>query len=182
MADRPALFIDFDGVVNFTGPVARYRATPGALGDLRETVLAVGQFSFRIQWSAELVRELNQAKERSPFEWWWLTTWREHAVSQVDPALGTNSDGFVPWSDGVGANAPWANSASSRKYDALLETLREAPRPFVWVDDTATPAYDAGDFVDDLDVPHLVIAPSTDVGLLRPDVDAIVAFLRDARG
>ncbi len=175
-AHRPVLFIDFDGVLNFTGSVARYRETPGALGDVRETALSVGQFSFRIQWSAELVRELADLKERAPFDWLWLTTWREHAVAQVDPALGTPSDGYVPWSSGA-VSMPWADSASSRKYDALMETLSVNPRPFVWVDDTATPAYDAADFVGDLDVPHLVVAPSTDVGLLCPDVDAIAAFL-----
>ncbi len=182
----PVLFLDFDGVVNFLGTEAAYRREPGSLGYVRRATLAVGELEFRVQWSAELVRELNSVKRSSPFQWLWLSTWREHAVVGIDPALGTRSDGFVPWGmpddpSGDASAADRKGKRSTSKYGALLAEVRANPRPFVWVDDTATGAFNEFDFVGDLDVPHLVVAPRAEVGLLRWELEEIVAFLELGR-
>ena len=182
---KPALFLDFDGVINFSASAAAYQAETSALGYLKTTTLVCGDGAFNVRWSGELVRELNAMKRRTGFEWLWLSTWREWAVAEIDPALGTRSDGCLPWNTEVGKATTYGEIAevrSTRKYLALLAELLSHPRPFAWVDDDATGRWRDEDFVGDLDVPRLILAPRTAFGILRPDLDALTEFMERNKG
>jgi len=179
---RPVLFLDFDDVVNLFGSRTAHRKNRSALGYLRKVDMYVGGRFYSVNWSSELVRKLNAAKDKYGFEWLWLTTWVDNAPRYVDFHLGTRSDGFVDWDvdGGIALSASTAvveNVRSNRKYAALLDNLRANPRPFVWVDDSATAKYNPDDFVGDLDVPHLVVTPDARYGIDANDLSRVLEFL-----
>jgi len=182
---KPALFLDFDGVLNFSASAAAYGRETAALGYLETATLLCGDGAFSVRWSGELVRELNAMKRRTDFTWLWLSTWRMWAVVEIDPALGTRSDGFLQWDAEVGMATTYGEIAemrSTRKYQALLAELRSNPRPFAWVDDDATGKLREEDFVGDLDVPRLILAPRTEFGMLRPDLEQLAEFMEQNQG
>lgn len=176
---RPVLYMDFDGVVNFVGSRTRHTKVAG-LGYLRrngvwanktpdETWKAThsyGERYFNLNWSAELVRKLDELNA----DWLWLTSWKEDAPEFLDPMLGVKSAGALDWDYSKATNFNHA-----LKFVALLADQDANPRPFVWVDDEATVAFDADAFL--TPVPHLVVCPDDEVGLTADDLAAITEFV-----
>jgi hypothetical protein len=184
--NTPLLLSDFDGVFNISASKNSYVRRKDAFGYVRKNNLGYSRYgyTFPVMYSAEMVSKFNSAKNLYGFKWLWLSTWLDTTVTDVDRALLTRSDGYVDW-DADGGLPSGTDKATSdlvtliradRKYAALLATLRADPRPFVWIDDDATPSYDPKDFVGDLDVPHLVLATDPDYGMLKPDLDRMLAF------
>jgi hypothetical protein len=181
---QPILFLDFDGVINFSATVAAYQSELAGLGYVRHTTIPCNGTDWIVRWSAELVRSLNSLKRDTGFEWQWLTTWLGASVDLVDEALGTRSDGYLRWdpdSDLSAAHDPNA-VRNARKYQALVRKVRLRPAPFVWVDDAATPEFKPSDFTGELDVPYLLVAPAEDFGIVREHLAQIEEFMRTNSG
>jgi len=194
----PYLFIDFDGVVNFFSSKTAYRKRGDTFGYTKRIDIYDGESFYAVNWSSDLVKKLNALKEATGFTWLWHTTWLNKSVELVDPRLETNSDGFVDWDawgditkevGGGGWSAPRKvftvtddeldEIRDSRKYAALKAYVAANPAPFVWVDDSATRKYDPADFVGVLDVPHLVIRPSEDTGIVHWEYEKMVKFFTE---
>jgi hypothetical protein len=182
--NKPLVFSDFDGVFNTFVSRNKYNKHNDTFGHHRRGDVFDGRREYSVNWSAELVRKFNTAKDTYSFDVLWLSTWRSLLVTKVDKLIGTHSDGFIDWDADSGLPNRWSANVdaivsdirSTRKYAALLDTLRSNPRPFVWVDDEATVKYNPADFVGVLDVPHLVMATDENYGLLRSDLDTLTAF------
>lgn len=181
---QPTLFLDFDGVINFSASIAAYLREPAGLGYVRRTTISCNGNDWIVRWSAELVQSLNTLKRETGFEWQWLTTWLGASVDLVDEALGTHSDGYLRWdpdSDLSAANDPNA-VRNARKYQALVRKVRLRPAPFVWVDDVATSAFKPSDFTGELKVPYLLVAPDEQYGIVRQELEQIEEFMRAHSG
>ena len=166
------LFLDFDGVVNFDGSRSAFHRNPDALGYLRRNHIYSYMGGFDINYSAELVKKLNEMHSEFGFTWLWLSTWVDECVSLLDPKLGSNSDGFVAWNPHFGiTNANLTAERARRKYAAIKENYDG--EPFIWIDDEATVEFKASDFA----VPTLVIAPDAKFGLVASDLVKIKEFL-----
>lgn len=177
---RPVLYMDFDGVLNFFGSRTAHRKLSGGLGHLRRgDVWAAkaadgelkptefgGSHSFELNWSGELVRKLRALNT----DWLWLTSWKADAPKFLDPRLDVVSDGWLDWE--YSAASGWNHAL---KFNALLVDQDANPRPFVWLDDEATGAFDADAFL--TPVPHLVLRPSELVGLTMGDLLEVIDFV-----
>ena len=122
----------------------------------------------------------------------------DKSVSLVDSTLGTDSDGYILWDAWGGmvkevGSGGWSSPRQmftvtgeeldeirdSRKYATLKAQIAADPRPFVWGDDMLTRKYVAADFVGVLDVPHLVIRPSENTGLVHGEYAMIEKFFKE---
>jgi len=171
------LFLDFDGVVNFFSSRSAYSKNRDTLGYMRRTSLLSGGSLYDVQYSAELVKKLNDTHQELGFTWLWLTTWHKDAVAVVDKALGTQSDGFVDWSPHAGvrfgqSEAQTVAVRASNKLSVLKANYGD--EPFIWVDDDATDNFNPDDFP----VPHLVVKPDERYGITRTDWDKMAEFMR----
>jgi hypothetical protein len=171
------LFLDFDGVVNFSASRSAYTKNRDTLGYARRTALLSGGSLYNVQYSAELVKKLNDAHEEHKFNWLWLTTWHKDAVAVVDKHLGTESDGFVDWSPHAGVRLGQTEAQvvavrAANKLSVLKENY--GGEPFIWVDDDATDNFNPTDFP----VPHLVVKPDERYGITRTDWDKMTEFMR----
>lgn len=172
----PVLYLDFDGVLNAFASRNAFTRHKDTFGYHRRHTLN----GYKVMWSAELVKKMNDLKDAHPYDWAWLTTWTDLAMSMVNPALGTHGDRFVDWDpDFYDVTLPFdvVHERGVRKYAALKADLLLNPRPFVWVDDTATSEYVASDFTGVLDVPHLVVTPVDDFGITRTDFALMTDFM-----
>lgn len=175
---KPVLYLDFDGVVNFSASRSKYTKhsdTPHRLG--RASVF-VDKSWCDLNWSRELVYKLNSLKDDTGFNLLWLSTWLGHTAS-VEATLGLKSDGFLDWD--AESNLPLKLDElilerDNRKYDVLKINVANRGMPFVWVDDSATKLFNPKDF--NPLPPHLVLTPDEDYGLTRSDLSAIDTFMR----
>jgi hypothetical protein len=165
---KPVLYMDFDGVLNFFGSRSAYTKRSNAPGYLRRnSVYDIETNSwYGLNWSAELVRKLGELDA----DWLWLTSWREKAPALLDPALQVASVGSLDWdfSEATGWN-------HDLKWLALLADQDANPRPFVWVDDEATRAFDETALL--VKVPYLLVKPDPNFGMTRADLDNVREFL-----
>ena len=173
---RPLLLLDFDDVLNFDASRNAFRKFPDNAGHWRQRYLAPEGMGLRVRWSTGAVSELNRQRSAYGFEWQWLTSWRQYAVSHIDPALHTHSDGYVDWkeSDGQGYERGTADPNSAAKWAHVLRLNDEDPRPFVWVDDTAVTLFDPSMLRSD--VPHLIVQTDPMWGLTNSDLDRMDDF------
>jgi hypothetical protein len=161
---KPALFMDFDGVLNYEGSKSAYRNNPDTLGYLRTDTLWIPEGRYDIKWSGELVRKLN-ALDAS---WVWLTSWRDYASNILSDALGLTGTSMLWW-DFVPGQVDHRN-----KFPALVDSLSYNPRPFVWVDDEATKYFDKSMVPN---VPYLLVAPDPDYGMTKADLADVTDFV-----
>lgn len=169
------LFLDFDGVVNFDASRNAYRKNKDSFGYVRRDTIHSHKGDYRIDYAAELIKKLNDAKATYGFTWLWLTTWVYEAPSLLDPRMSARSDGYVPWFawDGIEnlSDDDLLIERANRKYEALK--IAHDGQPFIWIDDEATIVVNPEDF----DVPYLLIAPDPKYGMVKSDLDAMLAFL-----
>ena len=173
----PALYLDWDGVVNFFGSRSQYNKRAG-FGYLRRGSAvamlklngAVQPYSFSMNWSAELLRKLTAL----PVEVVFLSTWR-HQFPELLKATQWDLGGYriLDWEDGP------EGSEHAGKVDALLADQLADPRPFIWADDEAHSFLTEDHLASLSSVPHLLLSPSEDVGLTGDDYRSMVSFLAE---
>jgi hypothetical protein len=175
---KPVLFMDFDGVLNFFGSRNHYR-NHNKFGYLKRGSVNIstgdvaggwGSFSsyyhlYTINWSAELVRKLTAVN----VDWVWLTSWNKHTYKLDDLLEITIPTSTLDW-DSDSASKDHTHPA---KYVALKDYMKANPRPFIWVDDSATVHFNPDDF----DVPYLLVVPNEDLGLTPDDLAKITDFV-----
>ncbi len=180
------MFIDCDGVVNFDGSRSKHNKLNG-LGYLRRASIVIPSDSnygpthniYNLNWSAEMLRKLSSMNA----DWIWLTTWNDH-TDKLNIALDLNaSTSTLDWDISHGAittgGGGWSTSTVTLdsthpgKYLALRDFVNANPRPFVWLDDTATVYFNPDDFT----VPSLVLATDPDLGVTKDDLDKVSAFV-----
>lgn len=177
----PALYLDWDGVVNFFGSRTQYRKRSG-LSYMRRgsasplpEIRAYDSFSvpyhrgpFPMNWSAELLRKLAAL----PVEVVFLSTWR-HSFSELLKATQWDLENYrvLDWVDGP------RGSEHSGKVHALVADQLMFPRPFIWADDEAHAFYTDEHRAKLADTPQLLLAPDEKLGLTMADYEAMLVFL-----
>lgn len=176
----PVILMDFDGPINFFSSRSKYRKRGDVHGYLKRVSVNVDRGWFDINWSAELVKKLMDAKKSTGSTWLWHSSWNDYAHI-LNHHLGIDSDGVVDWDAWTDVNLRASDDVindirHARKYAAVVKLIHDNPRPFVWVDDTATVLFNPNDFAD-LNVPYLIVDPKEDVGITKFELNKITSFL-----
>lgn len=176
--NRPLLLLDFDGVLNFEATRSAYQHNPAVPGHWRQRYVHVEGVGYRVRWSWEAVRRLGLICQVYGVEWWWLSTWRDHGLSQINPNLKTTASAAVDWaqSDGQGFPGFREDPNGAAKLAAVERINDEEGRPFIWVDDEATRWFDPDRLR--TNVPHLVLKTDSLWGLTSHDLDSIEEFCK----
>ena len=165
------LYLDIDGVVNFFGSRTQHRKHSGLSYQRRGAAVAyhpqLGNHPFEMNWSAELLKTLS---ELEGLEIALLSTWNDSSPA-LFRTLGWSTDRVL-----APVRRPGTLSEEN-KFDELVKDQELNPRPFIWVDDTATVLASRLE----LEVARLVITPNDDLGLTRFELDSIVKFVEDLR-
>lgn len=180
----PVLYLDLDGVVNFTGSRTQYAKHSGFGHMRRGSVLDPSKPSYdaftrrnnllNLNWSAELLRKLAQL----PVELVILSTWRHDfdtfkRVTQWDDLTEYR---VLDWADGP------RGSEHAGKVPALVADQLADPRPFIWVDDEAHPFYSDADRDALSSVPNLLVTTDEKFGITLADYTAMLSFLASLSG
>lgn len=161
------IYLDVDGVINAVSYAPPTEAT--GLGDWK-TGKALG---YTIQWSQEVIDFLNDLATREDVEIVWLTTWMDHAATDLVELTGINgADWYVLKTDDM-----HHSFGNWWKYDIIVPHLDENPvDKVIWIDD-------------DLDYMHRLVedfvmsrgihtlSPHTSAGLTRGYLDAIMEIV-----
>lgn len=171
----PALYLDWDGVVNFFGSRNQYNKRSGfgyvRRGSALGTTIRNGReepYIYSLNWSAELLRKLAAL----PLEIVFLSTWR-HLFPELLRATQWDLDSYrvLDWEDGP------EGQTHAGKIDALVADQLADPRPFIWADDEAHAFYGPEHRALLSSVPQLLLAPHEHIGLTALDYSAMVSFL-----
>lgn len=180
----PVLYLDLDGVVNFTGSRTQYAKHSGFGHMRRGSVLDPSKPSYdaftrrnnllNLNWSAELLRKLAQL----PVELVILSTWRHDfdtfkRVTQWDDLTEYR---VLDWTDGP------RGSEHAGKVPALVADQLADPRPFIWVDDEAHAFYSDADRDALSSVPNLLVTTDEKFGITLADYTAMLSFLASLSG
>lgn len=174
MENKTRIYLDVDGVLNalsFTNP------PKDVVGwDEWESKVVAG---FSIQYSPQLIAELNLLSERDDVEFVWLTTWREMAGELIAPALGLKGENWVYLTDGKSAGGYSYNSwVVWWKLITIQEHVTNSHTNFVWIDDDLFMNPDALSWVRGFKN-GMSICPRPTHGLTRDDVSAILRFINE---
>lgn len=104
-----------------------------------------------IQWSTELVEEMNQLIHSQALEYWWLTTWKHDAELILNPEMKLDAKP-TNWIDEPVSTysrnffIDHYDHLQTGKWLALKEFYQKIPKnqrpPFIWIDDVATAFYE----------------------------------------
>lgn len=180
-APLPALYLDWDGVINFFGSRSQYRKRSGLsymrrgsaspLQNTRDRLSYDTSFyrAYPQNWSAELLRKIADLRVEVVF----LSTWRDSFPELIRATQWNDLKNFrvLDWEDGP------KNSEHAGKVPALVADQLAHPRPFIWADDEAHAFYGAAERELLKDTPQLLLEPNEDVGLTTDDYLAMVKFL-----
>lgn len=181
----PALYLDWDGVINFMGSRSQYRKRSGLsymrrghAAPLQSTLDNQGYSMFRYQsyplnWSAELLRKLAAL----PVEVVILSTWRDSFGELIRATQWNELENYrvLDWTDGP------KDREHAGKVPALVADQLADPRPFIWADDEAHKFYGEAERALLAGTPQLLLAPDENIGLTMDDYLAMVAFLGDLK-
>lgn len=197
---RPYLFLDIDGVLHGTRMQYGYERTVNVVEhiarDLVHPALRPRRFSgreitddrtdtrrspesIRLSTRVRVSRALLEDLDSLALDVLMLTTWLEH--DSVDSFF---RQGPVPnfsyrtlQFPGRDVTDPLGAIPAQWKVQQLRATMQIEPRPFIWIDDVEVPFW--GEVIDEEfpEIPHLLIAPQEDIGLIRDDVEDIRDFL-----
>lgn len=141
---KPILFADFDGVINAFIYDDRIVSedTHFAL-DTVDYAVSLGK-KYTLNFSSELVNQFRDLIVDDAVKWLWLTTWRDEAVTNLNPVLGfpEGKAGYLPWQDTTISTT----NPQIGKYFGLNDYILEQEdrglllpgTPIIWVDDVAT--------------------------------------------
>lgn len=178
MSLPPTWFLDVDGVLNtWDAPDPRH-------GMYAVAWVPVRRRPVRVEYSPSVVARINALHSAGLVEVVWLTSWNEHARTELAPEIGLldfdvlpePSRGSTQWSTLPGTDATWW------KVGRILEHIAADPaRPYIWTDDWLTKAAkytlrDAGG------PPALLITVPRTPGLTHAHLDRIEEFCRDVGG
>lgn len=190
--NAPVAFMDYDGVVRFYGSRNQRRKRADLPGYLRrQTVLSENGHWYDWNWSAELVKKLNELRVELPFEWHWLTSWTGE-TSLLERVTGLKpADSDVSWDAFPNEVKVWGYHPTDveyneyrfdRKVEKVLEFTHANPdTPFMWVDDEATVRW-TDEVKATVTAPHLVLQPDSDLGLSLTQVAEMRNFLESLNG
>lgn len=161
------IFLDVDGVLNAV-PTSPDRQASSGWGKWHTDWI----MGYPITWSEDMVAALNELAARDDVVFHWLTTWEEHAVTDLIPVLGLKGEEWPVLYRSFGHIGGWWKTRALGLY---LED-RDVER-IVWVDDDHAVFSDHGDILRERGLDVLVVAPVTDTGLTREQYEQIVAFV-----
>ena len=177
---RPYLFLDVDGVLNVSEEDLGRSAEmfeDFVMHDVNFDVVAGYHRSVPVWLSPAMgARVAGLAVDTQ-----WVTTWGHRANSAIAPLCGLprGLPVLVPGDDDEEWDLDW-------KFLAVRQMVEQDPRPFVWIDDDIDFVWDDAvsprEWADGISVPSLLIAPDTQTGLLRRQLDAVDEFLRQHGG
>lgn len=192
MTNRVAVLMDFDGVFRFYGSRNQRRKHADLPGHLRRaTVLSENGRWYEWNWSAELVKKTNDLRAEYGFNWHWLTSWTGE-TGLLERTLGlTAGDSDMSWDAFPDEVKVWGRRATNEEYNAyraerklekVLEFVAANPdTPFMWADDEAAPLW-TEELSHSVSVPHLVLAPDSDLALSLTHLDSMRNFLESVNG
>lgn len=177
-SDRPVLFLDVDGVLNAVMDSTR-RRSPTAAGDERldpsfRDWRRDRRRNFRITYSIEMGRRIGALG----VDIFWLTTWLDHANSEIAPLFGWDPLPVLGFPEYLADTGPgWWKSAAAAAFVA------EHQRPFIWIDDDLAWSLDRGDveWLRTCEVPNLCISPHPGRGILPRHLDQIEAWIAERK-
>lgn len=159
------IFLDVDGVLN-----AVRSGTPSQKDSGWATWQLDRVMGYPIWHSSDMVAALNELAAREDVEFHWLTTWENHAVTELSPVIGINGTEWSVLKRGPSYGSWW-------KFHTLDEYLEaEKITRFAWVDDDHLYWSSASNGMDMRRHEWLRICPTTSIGLTRDHVAEITAF------
>lgn len=134
---------------------------------------------FRITYSPQLLRKLEELAARPDVEIKWLTTWCDDAKTHLCPAVGLDGTGwdvlgreeydYDPWSTNY-----WWKAISAQRW---WESEDRDDQRFVWLDDDLRYQRDAWEWVNTLSDKAMFISPNSRHGLSVKHMNAITEFI-----
>jgi hypothetical protein len=177
MTQTPRIYLDVDGVLN---AVSSRAPSPEECGWSQDSWRRERINGYMISWSTELVDALNELVADG-VEIRWLTTWCELAQQLIAPALGLKGGDSWKLANGVTADEARMWDMGRRWWKTGVFEADHANDPadkIVWIDDDHRPDVRTTVMNDLLSEDRLfIIAPFTDVGITRRDIDQIRDFL-----
>lgn len=162
----------------------------------RQVIVPFDDFKVQVQWSTELVRNINQLIVHNLVDFVWLTTWKEQTDTVLTPLLGLDIDTgrWVPSTVNSGNRffMDGHDYNQEGKWVALQEYMNinypdERP-PVIWFEDVTTVnkdnhAYPDNTLVSDvLNTPALVFATDPDNGVSREQWFAVEKWVTQFKG
>ena len=169
----PVIFLDVDGVLN---PMSPDPAVSG-FDDWATIMVPVdtAHGDVQVDLSQQQAGLLWTTAQKHGAEIVWLTTWK------MDNLANTSIGSVFGWPELrvlQQVRPDWKTWWKSDSAEAFLETEQ---RPFVWIDDDLDWSVHRGDvlWLQDADLDHFLVSPSTDKGLTLDQITAIDAFLSE---
>lgn len=153
------LFLDVDGVINAVSPrddIEDIAARTGWRDYRRKRVLG-----YVITYSQEFIDRLNALAELPHVRIHWLTTWSQHAVDDLCPALG------IEGTEWVVLNQRDFDSFKQRVWWKLTAIRSMTSDLALWIDDDLAFDREAREWIDENE--HIVpVCPNTENGITEP--------------
>lgn len=178
MADKVAVFCDFNGVVNvpktMLDSLHTVEASEGLFNVDSELIvnLTVSGKKYddtKLEFSSNMVEELNRFAYSVPNVWYWLSSWRNALVDVVD-TVGLKFPAQV---------AEWLSFQEEGfgfKLSTVKSFMAKNPNmPVIWVDDVAVDM-NVSWWEGVTNVTPLLVKPNTFTGLSVSDLDAMYAY------
>ena len=88
------------------------------------------------QWDEFVASKYVEWSKHPLVDFVWLTSWRKNAPQALDPLLGVDSLGYLPW------DKKFTDYSQTFKGVAVLEDQKANPSSFIWLDDMANVTHD----------------------------------------
>lgn len=168
----PLWLLDVDGVLNAVSELTTLRKldpqehwTDYQLGEAR---------GYNIIWSRTVAERIGTLHTEGHVEVQWLTTWEEHAQTEIAPLLGL----------------PHFELAGKREYEGpgwwklpLAQRATTLQRPFVWTDDDITAGTGAIEWakqrLEHGGAPAALVTPKWDLGITPKQLAFIEKFVAE---
>lgn len=209
---KPILFCDFDGVIN-QFPYRWEKETDGShdkeiehggrtsygffYDDFNDekffradefAMVSTSKGAFPISYSSEIAERIKRLIVDDVVHFVWLTTWRDEAVSLLNPLLGLPEHvNYLHWTQKMSDYNHAGKGHAIMNY--FGQNPEQAERSMVWIDDVATRNYynwrESNGFVNNNKDNHvgfpdskLILLTDEYYGISRAEMQAIEAFVR----
>lgn len=166
------IFLDVDGVVNQVG-----RGLPSPWPDSIQ-FLAAPSSTPGMRYKIMTSPRLGEALVGLGADIHWLTTWGHDANKEISfraglpidlPVAAAPDDEIEEGDHGLYVIGNW-------KFAAILRHIDNVGTPFIWIDDDAIDSI-CRETLSEVDIPHLLVRPRSDVGLTPEHIEGIEAFI-----